>query len=618
MKFNMNEVVLWLKNGSVREVKFERNKVNVITGDSNTGKTAILEIIDYCFFSSTSKISESVINENVLWYGINFDINDKKYTIARKALVQGKVSDTYYFSSSGDIPVIVEENNSGAAIKSILETEFGIDADVAIPYGSSTIRAGTKISVRYFLLFNSISGNTIENDSGVFFDKQNESRYRDALPRIFDLAIGIETVENILKKEKKNDLELKLRALVKKGEIVKAKSEHFLEEKEEIVKRAKEYSLIDSDLDFLTSLKALDDVISGIREDSVLLENDERDRLEAESYSIKRKIRNLKRFTSEYMEYKNTLKKVEDSLKPIEYLAEKDKQVLKTSIFDELVSSFSEELLKIREHYVAKTPIDKQVNDAVRALEVELEISRKKLSITPDEISNFGNDREKFMFLGETKSKIDLYSAPVAMLVPDNAGDIDSLEREISSIDVIDTQEKKDLTIKMIEEIIEEYIEITSSALENYAKYRPVFDYKNKSLLLRKSKTSFIENIGSSSNHMFLHLFFSLANQEASYQNKSPFVAPYLIIDQPSRPYYGNEEIVSADIDHSDESKITSAFELLDTFIGTRNSNSEEFQMIVFEHVPKKIFEDMKHVVLVEEFRNGNALIPEDMVTSQY
>lgn len=202
MKFNIEKIILWLKNGKCREIKFLPNKVNVITGDSNTGKTAILEIIDYCFFASTSKISESMINENVSWYGLVFNINDKKYTVARKSLNKTIVSNDYYFSSIGEVPESLESNNTGAAIKSLLESEFSIDSKVSIPYGSNIIKAGSKISLRYFLLFNTISGNIIENDSGVFFDKQDDSRYREALPRIFDLAVGIETVGNILKKEK--------------------------------------------------------------------------------------------------------------------------------------------------------------------------------------------------------------------------------------------------------------------------------------------------------------------------------------------------------------------------------------------------------------------------------
>jgi hypothetical protein len=112
---------------------------------------------------------------------------------------------------------------------------------------------------------------------------------------------------------------------------------------------------------------------------------------------------------------------------------------------------------------------------------------------------------------------------------------------------------------------------------------------------------------------MFLHLFFTLAMQEIAFQNKSPFVAPYLVIDQPSRPYCG-DETKKKNLTHSDESKITKAFELLDKFIETRISNSGDFQMIVFEHVPKDIFKDMKHTKLVEEFCGDNALLPSSIL----
>jgi predicted ATP-binding protein involved in virulence len=76
MNFNINKIVLWLNNGKL-EIEFKPNKVNLITGGSHTGKSAILEIVDYCFFSSKSRISEDTINENILWYGINISVNDK-------------------------------------------------------------------------------------------------------------------------------------------------------------------------------------------------------------------------------------------------------------------------------------------------------------------------------------------------------------------------------------------------------------------------------------------------------------------------------------------------------------------------------------------------------------
>ena len=148
MKLHINKICLWLKNGKIREVVFKPNKVNVITGDSHTGKSAILEIIDYCFFASKSKISESMINENVDWYGINFNINDKEFTIGRKSLVNAKVSNEYYFSSVGDLPIVLESNNTEDSIKALVGSEFSIDTNVTIPYGSIFF---------YLILFQEIS-----------------------------------------------------------------------------------------------------------------------------------------------------------------------------------------------------------------------------------------------------------------------------------------------------------------------------------------------------------------------------------------------------------------------------------------------------------------------------
>jgi len=612
MKFHINKIVLWLNNGKIREVIFEKNKVNVITGGSSTGKSEILDIIDYCFFASESKISESIVNENIAWYGVSFHINGKDYTVARKSLNEGKVTDEYYFSSEGEVPDKVIFNNTEEAIKSLIETEFSIDSDVAIPYGSRLIKPGSKISLRYFFMFNTISVNIIENDSGVFFDKQNIPRYRDALPRIFDLAVGIETIENVLKKEKRVDLESQLSKLNKKTRTISNKSDSFKHEKELVAREAKEYSLIDSHLDLEESLIALNDIVSGV--DLDLQNKNKNEEVERDIYLKERKINNLRKFTTEYNVYKKNLKTTSDSLKPIAFLREKDADIIKTSIFDDVINSLSTELKQIRDVSKAKTPIDKQVNDEIKSLEKDLVGLRGQKSILPEVNRSFDNDKSKYFFLGEIKSKIDLYSSSNDSLKEVTKGEIEELEAQIESIKVEDTLQKREITIKVIEEIISEYIQASDKALVNYANYLPVFYYKDKALLLRKPKATYIENVGSSSNHMFLHLFFSLAMQEIAYKNCSPFVAPYLIIDQPSRPYWGSGEKKKDKLNHDDLYKITKAFELLDTFIETRNKNHDDFQMIVFEHVPKSMFQKLSNFHLVEEFVDGNALIPEGML----
>lgn len=610
MNFNINKIVLWLNNGKIREIEFKPNKVNLITGESNTGKSAILEIVDYCFFSSKSRISDSMINEHVLWYGINISVNDKNYTIARESLSEGKVSDNYYFSSFGEIPLIVISNNSENAIKSILETEFKIDRDAKFPtsYGSNYIKAGTKISLRYFLMFNTISGNIIENDEGIFFDKQNDIRYKEALPRIFDLALGIETVENILKSEKKAELETQLVKLIRKNKTLSSKGSDFNKEQVEILQKAKEHNVIREDVKADEVIIELNKAIEGFETKPTT--NSEKEKLESLFYSLQRKIRNLKLFSSEYNKYKSSIKNLEDSLKPIEFLREKDSEIIKTSIFEQLVTSYTKDLTKIRMSYSNNTPIDRQVNDNVKDLENELEIIKSKLDLLPKENKSFKSEREKYFFLGQVKSKLEIFSTESSSVLTSYDKEIEALETEIEQLIVINTEEKRDLTIKLTEEIISEYIKESDKALANYSTYQPVFDYKNKTLLLRKPKTSYIENVGSSSNHMFLHLFFSLAMHEVIFQNQAPFVAPFLIIDQPSRPYFGTNGKRKTDDPESDDYKIKKAFELLDRFIEIRKSNNGDFQMIVLEHIPIETVSNLKNIHIVEEFFDGNALIP--------
>lgn len=601
-------MLLWLKNGKRREIEFQPNKVNLITGGSHTGKSAILDIIDYCFFASKSRISESMINENIEWYGLNLCINDKTFTIGRKSIKNGKVSNEYYFSSFGEIPDFVESNNVEESIKSIFETEFKIDSSAKFAYGSNNIKAGSKISLRYFLMFNTISGTIIENEEGTFFDKQSDTRYKEALPRIFDLALGIETIENILKSEKKSELEKQLTKLQKKNNVLITKEDEFKAERIELLKKAKEYSIIPLDTKPDEIVDELNKVIGEVQTN--LISKTEIEKLESSFYTIQRKIKNLKQFSSEYNNYKASIKNLNDSLKPISFLQDKDKDIIKTSIFYDLLSSYETSLKKISLAYQNNTPIDKQVNDNVKILEEKLEGIKEKLSEFPRENKSFENSRDKYFFLGQVKSKLEIFASDSTSMRYNYAEDISALERDIQDLTIVNTEEKRDLTIKLIEEIISEYIKDSEEALANYSNYQPVFDYKNKALLLRKPKSSFIENVGSSSNHMFLHLFFSLAMHEAIFQNHSPFVPSFLVIDQPSRPYYGANGDRKTEDPLTDDYKIKKAFELLHNFIVNRNSNNGNFQMIVLEHIPYQDVSALENVHLVEEFTNGNALIP--------
>ena len=51
-------------------------------------------------------------------------------------------------------------------------------------------------------------------------------------------------------------------------------------------------------------------------------------------------------------------------------------------------------------------------------------------------------------------------------------------------------------------------------------------------------------------------------------------------------------------------------FKLLDSFVSQRHSENGDFQMIILEHIPVEYIKDLENVHVVEEFINGNTLIP--------
>src|SRR5260370_15576419 len=72
MYFQIREIVLWPKKAGTkpRRVEFELGKANVITGESRTGKSAIIPIIDYCLGADKCSIPVKTIRDACAWFGI--------------------------------------------------------------------------------------------------------------------------------------------------------------------------------------------------------------------------------------------------------------------------------------------------------------------------------------------------------------------------------------------------------------------------------------------------------------------------------------------------------------------------------------------------------------------
>lgn len=69
----IKQIILWPKNpkNSLRKVEFKNNSVNVVHGNSRTGKSSLIPIIDYCFGSSDYRVPVGVIRDTTAWFGVH-------------------------------------------------------------------------------------------------------------------------------------------------------------------------------------------------------------------------------------------------------------------------------------------------------------------------------------------------------------------------------------------------------------------------------------------------------------------------------------------------------------------------------------------------------------------
>ena len=80
----IKELIIYGYNDKTNNVKFNLGQLNMITGESKTGKSAIADIIEYCLGSSGCNIATGIIRDNVEWYGLILKFDKDEVFVARK------------------------------------------------------------------------------------------------------------------------------------------------------------------------------------------------------------------------------------------------------------------------------------------------------------------------------------------------------------------------------------------------------------------------------------------------------------------------------------------------------------------------------------------------------
>ena len=88
----IKSIHIYSRDGRRRDVEFSLNGLNIITGRSSTGKSALSDIIEYCMGRSTFNVAEGVIQDKVVWFGVIYQFENEQVLVAKPAPKAGFTS----------------------------------------------------------------------------------------------------------------------------------------------------------------------------------------------------------------------------------------------------------------------------------------------------------------------------------------------------------------------------------------------------------------------------------------------------------------------------------------------------------------------------------------------
>ncbi|MBX2942753.1 MAG: DUF3732 domain-containing protein [Cyclobacteriaceae bacterium] len=622
MKFILHEIKLWFNTEIVetKSYEFEPNKINVITGDATTGKSSFWSIIDYCLLSGKVNIPNTIY-EKVLWFGIRFTINHEEISIIRKAPEKGAVS-ADLIMHLGTFPEVLESNTSIAEAKSFLDKEFGITDALRFPHGKESGKAPFNVSYRHFLLFNALT-ETVIGAPETYFDTTffGKDEYDKALSHIFDLVIGVNDMDNIkaLERLKEIDRELASMQKIEKGNQTKIKN--FETDVYRLIDRCKQNNFIEYDYTFESVDEALA-IVSDIIENTKRTASNsnlfaEIDVLNRDRYRVQGQINAITQYQKEYDQYRRSLNKSADSLQPIQFLNQNLSDQLVDSYETKLfIESLETSLNRIKSSLSRKATEPVKVEGDVKELKEQLSSINARIGQLEAINKNNQAEGQKFIALGEIKFSYEqIIKREISKPIDTVRLNSLNLERETLSKVPSDTLQIKRNMLTLLNESIQRNFNQLNS-LPAYKNSRVDFNPDKMVLQLYPDGQIFpLDNVGSKSNYMFMHLCVYLGLHEHMINVEQEHVPQFLFIDQPSIPYYTGDNQKGND----DKSKLIDAFTLLNSFISYINASKKEpFQIFMVEHAPQEYWLDneLSNFHTVDEFIDGRGLIPQNIYSA--
>lgn len=658
MNMKIRKLIIWPKDSAFppREVEFETDKVNVITGASRTGKSAIIPIIDYCLGSSACSIPIDTIRDYTSWYGVILQLDQDQLLIARKVPTGSDPSDDFYYhkGTSATIPPVLKDRNA-----SIEDVKHALNELALLPYFSldpdeaSQNSFKTRLSIRDLMGFVFQTQDIVANQNILFY-KTHAHEHREKLRTWFPFILGAENVDVLKARQRLQLLERKLNRLRREFAKERAISEEWKSNIFGHLMTAVDYGLIEPE--FAQSdgserlLEAGKELVERspdrprVDEDQIHASNEELIKLDAQDDDlasqiarIKKRLEEVKRLKSGFTDYGSVARKKADRLHLSKWLTDVAEHTESCPVCGEaghsnalseinkisaVLKEYEDEASKF---HVIPTTFDREEQRLKQELEDILEQrsafqERYDRLVQKDEHvrESFYRNKEMYIFLGHFRSSLErfeklLEGGNLESQIQKLQGEYDQLKPLVNEGAILRRAEAATAKINDLMLYYLQHLDVE----EKYRKSSPKIDIKELTIKVRGNEGDwhFLAEVGSASNWVSFHIAAMCAFQEFFASLPGSSVPSFVIFDQPSQVYFPKVPLVEGgekeeDFKNYKDEDFDAVKKMFKTLSVSLSKPDSSWQFIVLDHADKAIYGDIKNVYEVDEWRGGKKLIP--------
>jgi len=644
------EIVIYSHDGRRRELGLRPGNVNIVTGASKSGKSALIDVVDYCFGSGECHVPEGPIRRSVAWFGLRLQLTTGQAFVARRCPSPRASSSEECFVDIGNTVGIpdasqLRQTTNTKGLEALLTGWCGIRDNVHEPPPGQT-RASLSATVRHALAMCFQTQNELTRKEQLFHisdpDPRKQGHKFQALQDTVPYFLGAVDDEYVRKREELRRLKDELRSCERRLAELQALRGDGVSKAASLLAQARDTGLTTTDPssweDTVAALRVLgatpmasieEGLPDGAEFDRLSSERtrlrEDKRRLQDEIAAVRAYAQDERGFTREASEQQARLQTIGifDGIDPA-HACPMCAQPLPTpaqpTSAEDLKSTLSTLSARLESVTQAAPQFEKAVADLEGRLQrVQADLTKNRSAM---EAVRAANDRlaqvqDEVARRAHILGRIALYleslpELPDTKLLEEKAAGLraqcEEIETELSDENI---QER----IESITSILGHWLTEWAGRLElEHSKFPLRLDVKKLTVVADTADGPVpMQKMGSGENWVGYHLIAHLALHRWFAERKRP-VPRFLFLDQPSQAYFPAEKDIDGSmalVSEDDRLAVARMLKLVFEIVAIAKSSAQSgMQVIITEHAD--VNEDWFQDAIAERWRHGRKFVPED------